>query len=393
MIENGMSLESFSLKDLIEISALRGLLESFTRLTAIPTAIIDVDGTVLVGSGWQEICTEFHRKHPITAARCLESDTVLANRPTEDHKCHVYKCRNGLVDVAVPIVIENLHLGNIFTGQFFLEPPDLDFFTRQAEEFDFDKGRYLKSLQDVPIFSAEKVEQAMAFLSDLTIIIGSAGLARKRLYRLNADLEERIVERTAAIHAEKIFSDSLINSLPGIMYTFDRQGRFRRWNINFEVVTGYSAEQIQKLHPLDLFATTLQKRRIAQAIGKVFLTGSATIEADFTTSGGQQIPYLFTGYAFTQNDVQYLVGIGLDISDRVRTEKEKEVLIGRLHETLSKVKQLSGLLPICASCKNIRDDEGYWKQIEAYLSEHSEVEFSHSICPDCFKKLYPGLKI
>lgn len=393
MIQNGTSPESFSLKDLIEISAFQRLLESFTRLTGITTAILDVDGTVLTGSGWQQICTEFHRKHPTTAARCLESDTVLANQPTDGHKCHVYKCRNGLVDVAVPIVIENQHLGNIFTGQFFLEPPDLAFFTRQADECDFDKNRYLKLLKDVPIFSAEKVEQAMAFLSDLTIIIGSAGLDKMRLYKLNADLEERIVERTAAIRAEKIFSDSLINSLPGVMYVFDRQGRFRRWNKNLEVVTGYSAEQIKKLRPLDLFATALQKQRITEAIDRVFLEGSATIEADFSTSAGQQIPYLFTGYAFTQNDVQYLVGIGLDISDRVRTEKEKGVLIGKLHETLSKVKQLSGLLPICASCKNIRDDEGYWQQIEAYIREHSEVEFSHSICPDCVKKLYPGLKI
>ena len=71
--------------------------------------------------------------------------------------------------------------------------------------------------------------------------------------------------------------------------------------------------------------------------------------------------------------------------------REKDELIAKLQEALDKVKKLSGLLPICSSCKKIRNDEGYWKQIESYISEHSEAEFTHSICPDCFKKLYPNL--
>ena len=62
-----------------------------------------------------------------------------------------------------------------------------------------------------------------------------------------------------------------------------------------------------------------------------------------------------------------------------------------LQEALSEIKTLSGLLPICASCKKIRDDQGYWNQIEAYISEHSEAEFSHGICPKCSEKLYPDL--
>jgi hypothetical protein len=78
-----------------------------------------------------------------------------------------------------------------------------------------------------------------------------------------------------------------------------------------------------------------------------------------------------------------------DISKRQQVEEEREKLIGSLQEALSKVKMLSGLLPICASCKKIRDDKGYWGQIESYISDHSEAEFSHGICPDCMKKLYP----
>ncbi len=74
-----------------------------------------------------------------------------------------------------------------------------------------------------------------------------------------------------------------------------------------------------------------------------------------------------------------------------QADKEKSVVIAELQKALKKVKTLSGFLPICASCKKIRDDQGYWNQIEAYISEHSEAEFSHGICPECAQKLYPDI--
>jgi CHASE3 domain sensor protein len=81
--------------------------------------------------------------------------------------------------------------------------------------------------------------------------------------------------------------------------------------------------------------------------------------------------------------------IHIDIKRRKRAEIEKERLILQLQETLVKVKTLSGLLPICASCKKIRDDRGYWNQIEVYIRDHSQADFSHSMCPECMKKWYP----
>ena len=78
-----------------------------------------------------------------------------------------------------------------------------------------------------------------------------------------------------------------------------------------------------------------------------------------------------------------------EIEERKRVENERERLIHELQEALAEVKTLSGLLPICSSCKKIRDDKGYWNQLESYISKHSEAEFSHGICPECAKKLYP----
>ena len=83
----------------------------------------------------------------------------------------------------------------------------------------------------------------------------------------------------------------------------------------------------------------------------------------------------------------------LQIEERKIVETEKEKLIVELKKALGEVKTLGGLLPICASCKKIRDDQGYWNQLEHYIQKHSEAEFSHSVCPDCTKMLYPELGI
>ena len=74
-----------------------------------------------------------------------------------------------------------------------------------------------------------------------------------------------------------------------------------------------------------------------------------------------------------------------------RNGREAGKLVNELQDALKKVKTLSGLLPICASCKKIRDDSGYWTQVEVYVRDHTEADFTHSICPDCAKKLYPDL--
>lgn len=81
-----------------------------------------------------------------------------------------------------------------------------------------------------------------------------------------------------------------------------------------------------------------------------------------------------------------------DVTERRRAEKEREKLVADLSDALTNLKRLSGLLPICASCKKIRDDKGYWHQVENYMKDHAEVEFSHGICPECSARLYPDLQ-
>jgi FixJ family two-component response regulator len=117
----------------------------------------------------------------------------------------------------------------------------------------------------------------------------------------------------------------------------------------------------------------------------ILLTGKGTREVDMAAMKAGASDYLDKGEigsSLLERSIRYAI-------ERKRTQEEREQLISELQTALAKVKQLSGLLPMCASCKKIRDDKGYWNQIEAYISEHSQADFTHGICPECVKKLYP----
>ncbi len=122
--------------------------------------------------------------------------------------------------------------------------------------------------------------------------------------------------------------------------------------------------------------------------GKSRLIGE-TIELFGLTKKGREFPVELSLSSWMSDEDIFYTGIIRDISKRKQHEKERDAMIDRLQKSLNKVRKLSGLLPICASCKKIRDDSGYWNQIEAYIRDHSEAEFSHGICPECTQKLYP----
>lgn len=132
------------------------------------------------------------------------------------------------------------------------------------------------------------------------------------------DIRERR-EAEINLRKEKTLSDNIINSLPAIFYLFDETGRFLRWNKNFEHVTGYSGKEFDKLAPLDLFEGEA-KHLIENAIREVFLKGETTAEADLLLKNGSKIPYFFTGRRVTLEGVPYLIGMGVDISDRKQAE-------------------------------------------------------------------------
>ncbi|MCK9373305.1 MAG: diguanylate cyclase [Sulfuricurvum sp.] len=192
--------------ELVDIEILQELWDSFSGIYPIATAIIDLEGNVLVASHWQRICTAFHRLNPDSLSRCIESDTVLANALKAGDAYTVYQCKNGLVDVAVPIIINGNHIANFFTGQFFFETPDKEFFIRQGQELNFNREAYLAAVEEVPVIPEARLKSLMDFLVKQVEVLAIAGKATLMLQQSNLklkkneeQLEEIVRERTTQL--------------------------------------------------------------------------------------------------------------------------------------------------------------------------------------------------
>jgi len=221
-----------TLRDLLPLDDLRRLCEDFTALTGAVTAVLDLEGNILIATGWQDICTRFHRVNSETAIRCRESDTILAARLQSGESYTVYKCGNGLVDVAVPIVVMGEHIGNFFTGQFFFEAPDIASFQDQARAFGFPNDAYLDALSRVPIFSEAQVRAMMGFFTNLTNLICQMGLAKARQEIANRDLRE-----------SRHLLQTIIDSVPIRVFWKDTDSRYLGCNPQFAQDAGFATPE------------------------------------------------------------------------------------------------------------------------------------------------------
>jgi PAS domain S-box-containing protein len=155
---------------------------------------------------------------------------------------------------------------------------------------------------------------------------------------------------------------------------------------------GYSREEFSRLSISD-FEEAESPEETRKRIAKVIREGRNDFETRHRTRQGEIRNIHVTAQIMEVLGKTLYHCVWRDITERKRVEAEREKLIKDLQEALAKVKLLSGMLPICSSCRKIRDDKGYWNQIEVYVRDHSEAEFSHGICPECFKKLYPDVSL
>ena len=146
---------------------------------------------------------------------------------------------------------------------------------------------------------------------------------------------------TATIQAEKEFSDSIINSLPGIFYMFGADDKLMRWNKNFERVTGFTSQEIEDSHPTAFFPED-EKKIIAEGIAQVLQKGeSVTLESDILTKNGQIIPYILTGLRIDVEGEPRLIGVGMDITTRKTAEEELAAKSGALEHSNKELEQFA----------------------------------------------------
>jgi PAS domain S-box-containing protein len=178
----------------------------------------------------------------------------------------------------------------------------------------------LKAAVAIPILSGEDVTAVIEFFvreprreEERLVKLISAVASGLGLVIARKEVEDTVLR-------ERNFSNTTIDSLPGVFYHYDDQGHFLRWNKNFERVSGYSPDEIASLHPLDFFAAD-EREMVGERIGEVFVKGESSVEAGFLCKDGRTIPYFFTGYRVDIDGRPYLVGMGIDISERIHAEE------------------------------------------------------------------------
>ncbi len=316
-----------NISDLLDIGDLEALCTSFTALMGVPTAVLDRDGAILVGAGWQEICTRFHRVHPVTAARCLKSSTGLDERDTTGEGYSVYRCRNGLMSVSVPITIRGERIGYLVTGQFLFEPPDRDFFIRQAEEFGFDTDAYLEALAKVPIFSKDHVLKMMDYISRLARLFSEMALSVQRtrdanaaLRKANEHLQAEVEERRRAeekIRETEHRSAVLLNAIPDLMFVLSRDGEYLDFQVPDASLLALPPDEIIGKNIRDAGFSPEYVETILQVIDRAIETGELQcLEYELAVPSGTG---QFEARLLALNDREVLC-IVRDITERKQSE-------------------------------------------------------------------------
>ncbi len=202
------------------------------------------------------------------------------------------------------------------------------------------------------------------------------------------DITERKRGEEVLRESEDRYRDLVENS-HDLICTHDLGGRILSMNPYPARLLGYDRDTLLQMSIRDILAP--EKAHGFEAYLETLKTaGEATGLMLVRTRTGEKRIWEYHNTLRTEGvEAPIVRGMARDITDKKRQEKEREKLIQELQKALSEVRKLSGMLPICASCKKIRDDQGYWNQVEAYLTSHSDVQFSHSICPECARKLYP----
>lgn len=237
---------------------------------------------------------------------------------------------------------------------------------------------------EIPYFDTEHIIVGSIYALFISILLMGIGIYTIRQKQSDKMLSE----------SEDIFNNFMEHS-PIYVFFKDENTRSLRLSRNFETMLNRPLSELLGKSMDELFPSALAKSMIED--DKQIMSKGKTLNIEEELNGR-----LYQTIKFPINiegKPRYLAGYTIDITERKKAEKalqqysvELEKSNKELQDALAKIKQLSGMLPICASCKKVKDDNGYWRQIESYIRDHAEVEFSHGMCPECSKKSYEELE-
>ncbi len=368
---------------LIGPDKLQQLLQRIYDVTGFAVGCMDAKGRLLCKAGeTAPFCMDLVRKSPLGLERCNAFASTY-NKEAGEKSSNVFDCHAGLLDGRIPIVTDGEPIGFLVTGQVLEKLPTKQQAQDYAKELGIDPEVYWQEIQKVKIVRREALEAAALLMEFMASEVASLASANNKL-RLEIEARKKVESKLVA--SENKFRLVVENALDAI-YLADPSGKFLMVNKQACISTGYNVEELLLMSTEDIEVGHTEEE--IKAIFADLSQGKPhRRKGNHKRKDGSVFPVEVLLCSYSSGDNTYMLAVARDISDQKKAEEERETLIVELQHALSEIKQLSGLLPMCSSCKKIRDDSGYWNQLESYLKTHSGAEFSHGICPDCVSSLY-----
>ena len=181
-----------------------------------------------------------------------------------------------------------------------------------------------------------------------------------------------------------------------MLHSIDKDGRLVSVSDRWLETMGYNRNEVLDRKSVEFLTEASRQYAEELIMPEFFKTGYVEdVPYQFVKKNGETIDVLLTAISEKDengNVIRSLAG-STDVTERKRVEEEREKLIKELQEAFKEIKTLRGILPLCSFCKKIRDDKGYWEQVDVYIYKHLQADISHSLCPDCAKEHYPDLDI
>jgi PAS domain S-box-containing protein len=304
----------YTFEQLVDMEQVQQLLHSLHRLSGMTYAVLDADGNIYLAVGWQEICERFHRINPVSCGRCRESDAFINERLHDfDGEFIEYRCKNGMMDVAMPIIISGKHLASFYAGQFFYDDdrPDTAYFSVQAEELGFDRERYLASLERVPVFSREYVRNNLIFLRDMVAVLSETGLKNLRITR-ETEERERIEKRLS-------LTGFALDYVREAAFLMDEQGRLHYVNQEACRSLGFSMDELLGMSILDI-DPDFSPESLSKGFARLHEKGSVVFETSHRARDGRIFPVEITATLFEYDGALHTLALARDITKRRQNE-------------------------------------------------------------------------
>lgn len=204
------------------------------------------------------------------------------------------------------------------------------------------------------------------------------------------DITDRKKAEDALAESEARFRRITDNMVDMVSQT-DLDGNFVYVSPSHSNILGYDPRTLVGTNVLDLIHPDDMEKVLNATYKAIEVKGTALVEFRYRHIKGHYVWLATQGRVMLDDDGEVVGAVfgSRDVTKQKEVEQERERLIHELQKALAEVKTLSGFLPICSNCKKIRDDQGYWQQLETYISQRSLAQFSHSLCPECLKELYP----